>query len=84
MIEMKNFVNLVKSSAEDEISFSPDAMKPLTEQLQKMIDQNKQNTETNKQIIETLGEISKKLKTGTPVSHILSNYPNLKIRSFEK
>ncbi len=82
--EMKSFVNLVKASAEEEISFPPEVMKPLAEQIQKLVEQNQKTAEINQHIMETLNEMSKKLKTGTPVSRILSNYPNLKIKNFEK
>ncbi len=80
---MKGFMDLIKVAGEGEVSFTPDAMKPVTEQFQKMVEQNQRLVESNQQVLESLSDISRKIKAGTPVSHLLSAYPQLKIKRFK-
>jgi len=81
---MKSFMNLAKAASEEEVGFSSEAMKPLAEQLQKMVEENKKIAETNQQIMEAINDLTKKIKRGTPVSHLITGYPKLKIKSIEK
>lgn len=84
IVEMKSFMNLIKMAGEEEVSMPPEAMKPVTEQFQKMVEQNQKLVESNQEVLSSLEEISKKLKTGTPVSQLLSSYPRIRIKSFDK
>ncbi len=84
IVEMKSFMNLIKMAGEEEVSLPPEAMKPVTEQFQKMVEQNQKLVESNQEVLSALEDISKKIKTGTPVSQLLSAYPRVRIKSFEK
>lgn len=78
---MKNFISLVEAAGREEITTpGPEAFKPLTEQLQRIADQNQKLIENNQAILEELDNINKKLRTGTPVSQLLSAYPGLRLR----
>lgn len=80
---MKGFMDLIKMAGEEEVSFTPEAMKPIAEQFQKMVEQNQRLVESNQQVLESLGDISRKIRAGTPVSHLLTSYPRLKIKSLK-
>jgi len=80
---MKGFMDLIKVAGEEEVSFTPEAMKPVTEQFQKIVEQNQRLVESNQQVLEALNEISRKIRAGTPVSQLLTTYPKLKIKSLK-
>lgn len=83
-VAMKNFISLVEAAGREDISTpGPEAFKPLTEQLQKIADQNQKLLENNQSVLEELDNINKKLRSGTPVSQLLSAYPGLKLRRGE-
>jgi len=78
---MRNFISLVEAAGKEEVyGPSSDALKPLTEYMQKMVDQNQKLLESNQSMVEQLDNISKKLKSGTPVSQLMSSYPGMKLR----
>jgi methyl-accepting chemotaxis protein len=77
---MKSFISLVEAAGKEEISTPTESLKPISEQLQKMIEQNQKLLESNQAILEQLDSMNRKLKGGTPVSHLLASYPRLKLR----
>ncbi len=62
--EMKEFMKLLKTSAEGEevSSVSREVMEPLVGKISEMVEQNKKNFETNQAALTTLGVIEKRLK----------------------
>jgi methyl-accepting chemotaxis protein len=80
---MKNFISLIEAAGREEVSApSADSLKPLTEQLKRMVEQNQKLLEGNEAMIDELTNIGKKLKSGTPVSRIVTSYPGM--RRFRK
>jgi len=80
---MKNFISLIEAAGREEISApSADSLKPLTEQLKKLVEQNQKLLEGNEAMIDELSNISKKLRSGTPVSRVVTSYPGM--RRFRK
>ena len=55
-------------------------MKPVTEELKKMVEQNQKILETNQAMIDKLDVMGRKMKRGTPVSELLSSYPSMRLR----
>jgi mevalonate kinase len=64
ILEMREFIKLLKISAEEEevSQVSKEVMSPLVDKLTELIDQNKKNFETNQAVLTTLGIIEKRLK----------------------
>jgi hypothetical protein len=64
IIEMREFMKLLKTSAEEEevSAVSKEVMSPLVDKLAELIEQNKKNFETNQAALTTLGIIEKRLK----------------------
>jgi len=64
IIEMREFMKLLKTSAEEEevSAVSKEVMSPLVEKMTELIEQNKKNFETNQAALTTLGIIEKRLK----------------------
>ena len=64
ILEMREFMKLLKMSAEEEevSAISKEVMTPLVEKMTEMIEQNKKNFETNQAALTTLGIIEKRLK----------------------
>jgi hypothetical protein len=64
IIEMREFMKLLKTSAEEEevTAVSKEVMTPLVEKMTELIEQNKKNFETNQAALTTLGIIEKRLK----------------------
>ncbi len=64
IIEMREFMKLLKTSAEEEevTSVSKEVMTPLVDKMTELIEQNKKNFETNQAALTTLGIIEKRLK----------------------
>src|SRR3989344_1196352 len=80
-VSLKRLINLIEAAGRDEVTApGPEAMKPLNESFQKMLDMNQKMLENNEAMMEALDSINKKMKSGTPVSQLLSSYPSLKIR----
>ncbi len=79
---LKSFISLVEAAGKEEVSASDggDAVKPLTEYMQKMVDQNQKILETNQSMIEQMENMGRKMKSGTPVSQLLSSYPGIRLR----
>ena len=78
---LKSFITLVEAAGKEEAGgMGPDALKPLTEYMQKMVDQNQKMLDGNQAMIEQLDNIARKLKGGTPVSQFLSSYPGIKFK----
>ncbi len=85
VLQMKSFMDLVRMAGEEsEVSIPSDMMKPVTEQLQKMVEQNQKVLESNQEMLNSMEEINKKIRTGTPVSQLLSSYPRINIRSLQR
>lgn len=77
---MKSFISLVEAAGREEITApGPEALKPLVDQFQKVVEQNQKLLESNQAMVEQLDNINRKLKTGTPVSQLLSAYPGIKL-----
>lgn len=64
ILEMREFIKLLKISAEEEevSSVSKEVMVPLVDKLTELVEQNKKNFETNQAVLTTLGMIEKRLK----------------------
>jgi hypothetical protein len=64
ILEMREFIKLLKVSAEEEevSSVSKEVMVPMVDKLTELIEQNKRNFETNQAVLTTLGMIEKRLK----------------------
>ncbi len=78
---MKEFISLIEAAGREEISTpGPEALKPLAEKFQKIIEQNEKLIENNQAVLESLDNINRKLRSGTPVSKLLSSYPHMKLR----
>jgi len=78
---MKHFISLVEAAGKEEITApSAETMKPMEEHLKKLVEQNERLLESNDAVIEKLDNIGKKMKSGTPVSRIVSSYPGMKLR----
>ncbi len=79
---LKSFISLVEAAGKEETSASEggDTIKPLTEYMQKMVDQNQKILETNQSMIEQMENMGRKMKAGTPVSQLLSSYPGIRLR----
>lgn len=70
---MKNFISLIESAGKEEVMPGPESVKPLAEQLEKLVEQNQKLIESNQAVLESLDNISRKIRTGTPVSKLLSS-----------
>ncbi len=85
IFQMKSFMNIIRMAGEESsVSIPPEMMNPVTDQLQKISDQNIKVLESNQEVIGSLEELNKKIKSGTPVSQLLSAYPRINIRSLQK
>lgn len=64
ILEMREFMKLLKISAEEEevSSVSKEVMAPLVDKLTELLEQEKKNFETNQAALTTLGIIEKRLK----------------------
>ena len=64
IMEMREFMKLLKTSAESEevSSISKEVMEPLVGKISELVEQNKKNFETNQAALTTLGVIEKRLK----------------------
>ena len=62
--EMKDFMNLLKASAEEDASpqISKDFMQPMVDKMTELIEHNKKGFETNQAVLATLNVIEKRLK----------------------
>ena len=75
---MKGFINMVESAGREEITGpGPEAMKPLVDEIKKM---NEQTQAQNQAVLDSLEALSRKIRSGTPVSKLLSSYPGVKLR----
>ena len=84
IMEMKRFLSLIEAAGMEEGLPSTETLKPLEDNLKKMVEQNQRMIENNQAILESLDNMNKKLRSGTPVSQLLSMYPNLKLRRENK
>jgi len=72
--EIRDLIELIESAGREETSApGPEVMKPIFDQIKNMEEQNKA-------MMEAIENLNKKIKAGTPVSKILSSYPNMKVR----
>lgn len=80
IIEMREFMKLLKTSAEEEevSTVSKEVMSPLIDKINELIEQNKKNFETNQAALTTLGIIEKRLKRlymqSTPTTRTTTGY----------
>lgn len=82
---MRRFFSLVEAAGRDEISSpGPEAMKPLVDQLKVMTEQNKKVIEGNQAMLDSMDNMNRKLRAGTPISRLASAYPGLKLRKREE
>ncbi|MCD6477252.1 MAG: hypothetical protein J7K26_03810 [Candidatus Aenigmarchaeota archaeon] len=78
---MKDFMDLIETAGSEEIvGPGTESIKPLIEEIKKLSEENKKLIENNTAIMEALETINKKIKRGTPVSALLSSYPNIKLK----
>ncbi len=78
---MKELFDMIKAAGEESEPGVPSDAGSVTEQLQKIADQNQKTLESNQAIANSMEEISRKIKTGTPISQLVSSYPRINIRS---
>lgn len=71
---LNELLELIKSAPEEEAAAAE------TPEFREILQIQKSLLETNQQILQVLQDLAHKMKPGTPVSHILARYPNLKIR----
>jgi uncharacterized protein Yka (UPF0111/DUF47 family) len=72
--EIKELIGMLEEAGKSELGGpSSEAMKPLLEQFRQMAEQNKA-------VIDALDNLNRKIRSGTPVSKILGQYPNIKIK----
>jgi regulator of replication initiation timing len=82
---IRSFLSLVEAAGREEAATptttaipSTDMFKPLVDQLQKITEQNQRLIESNQSVLDQMDKMSKRLKGGTPVSSLLSNYPSIR------
>lgn len=75
--EMRELIGLIEHAGRAELTG------PTSETMKPIVDQFKLMGEQNKAIIEALDSLNKKVKTGTPVSKLLTAYPSIKLRKGE-
>ena len=75
---MEELIEMIKASAEELGTFPARIEIP---EIKELVNSQKELIETNQRILETLESLNRKIKSGTPVSHILSQYPNIRLRS---
>jgi len=76
---MKSFLNMVKAAGEEELKApSPETMRPIEESFKQLLEQNKKLIEGNQAILDSMDKMGRKMKSGTPVSQILQQYPGLR------
>ena len=87
---IRSFLSLVEAAGREETAAptttaipSTDMFKPLIDQLQKITEQNQRLIESNQSVLDQMDKMSKRLKGGTPVSSLLSNYPSIKLKKEE-
>ena len=81
---MREFINMIKAAGESEMTApSPETMRPMNESLSRLIEQNQKMVEGNQSILDALDKLGNKVRSGTPVSSLLSSYPGLKLRRDE-
>ena len=74
---LRNFVKLAETAGQEEMHTSePESMKLVTEQLQKLVEQNQS-------IIEALDTMNRRTRAGTPVSQLLTSGIKLR-REYEE
>ncbi len=79
--ELKNFISLVEAAGKEEVSGpGPEIMKPVTNELKKMVEQNQRILESNQAMLDKLDVLGKKVRRGTPVSELLTSYPSIRMR----
>lgn len=72
--EIKDLINLIEQAGREEMTgVGAEGMKPILEQIKSMAEQNKA-------MMEAIDNLNRKIKSGTPVSKILSSYPSIKLR----
>jgi methyl-accepting chemotaxis protein len=76
---MEEFIEMVKSTSPEELTSL--VTKVEIPEMKELVEMQKRIVEMNENISKTLESIEKKLKVGTPISYILSQYPNVKLRS---
>lgn len=76
---LEELMNMIKASSEEEISSL--LTKVEIPEIKELVKMQKDLIETNERILESIEALNKKIKVGTPVSHILAQYPNIKLRS---
>jgi len=78
---MKRFMEILEEAGEAETAgIGPETLKPISDALQKLAEQNQKIIDGNQAIVQALDSINRKLRSGTPISSLISQYPGLKIR----
>ncbi len=82
--QMRSFMDMIEmAGSEEAIGPASEALKPLADEFKKVIEQNQKLIENNQAILDSLDNIGRKLKGGTPVSQILSAYPGMRLKKRE-
>jgi len=79
--EMRSFIRMVENAAREEISGpTAESMSPVVAAMNKLVEQNKQIIDHNQNVLESLETLNRKIRSGTPVSKLLTGYPGVKLR----
>ncbi len=76
---LNELIDMIKEAASTEESNISTSIE--IPEIKDMVEMQKEILKINKNMLEAIEELNQKIKTGTPVSHIITKYPNLKIRS---
>jgi len=84
-VELRKFISMIEAASMEEMGgLSAEALKPLSDNLARLVEQNQRMIENNQAILEALDNINKKLRAGTPVSSLTTAYPSLRFKKLSK
>lgn len=76
---MEELIEMIKSASEEELSSLLTRVE--IPEIKELVKMQKDLLDTNQRILEGIEQLNRKIRAGTPVSHILAQYPNIKLKS---
>jgi len=76
---MEELIEMIKSASEEELSSLITRIE--IPEIKELVKTQKDLLETNQKILEGIEQLNKKIRAGTPVSHILAQYPHIKLKT---
>lgn len=76
---MNELIEMIKAASEEELSSLMTRVE--IPEIKELVKMQKDLLETNERILEGIEQLNRKIKAGTPVSHILAQYPNLRLKT---